>query len=67
MAYNYYCVYANEKKKGDTGTNIYAESETHAKEIGAVLLSRWTGAAYEASDLFAEVDENIQEDTITTT
>lgn len=67
MAYNYYCVYANEAKKGDTGTNVYAELEIHAKEIGAILLSRWTGGNYSAADLFAEMDDTIQEDTITTT
>lgn len=67
MAYNYYCIYANEKKKGDTGTNVYAESESHAKEIGAILLSRWTGNNYSAEDMFAEVDSSIQEDNITTT
>lgn len=67
MAYNYYCIYANEKKKGDTGTNVYAESESHAKEIGAILLSRWTGNNYGPEDMFAEMDASIQEADITTT
>ena len=67
MAYNYYLVYFNETKKTDTGTNVYAESEEHAKAIGAVLLSRITGQAITVDEMFAEEDPDIQEDEITTT
>ena len=67
MAYNYYLVYVHENTKEDTGTNVYAESEDHAKAIGSVLLSRWTGENFTAADVMAEVDPTIQEDDITTT
>ncbi len=67
MAYNYYIVYVQENTKEDTGTNVYAESENHAKAIGAVLLSRMTGEEFSSADVYAEVDPEMQEDDITTT
>ena len=67
MAYNYYLVYVHENTKEDTGTNVYAESEDHAKAIGAVLLSRMTGETFAATDVMADVDTTMQEDEITTT
>lgn len=67
MAYNYYLVYVHENTKEDTGTNVYAESEDHAKAIGAVLISRMTGETFTAIDVMAEVDPAMQEDDITTT
>lgn len=67
MAYNYYLVYFNETRKKDTGTNVYAESEEHAKAIGSVLLSRIAGEEIPVEAIFAEVDPSIQEDDITTT
>ncbi len=67
MAYNYYLVYVHENTKEDTGTNVYAESENHAKAIGAVLLSRMTGETFAAEDIMADVDTTMQEDQVTTT
>lgn len=67
MAYSYYLTYVHNTQKEDTGTNVYAESEQQAKEIGAILLSRLTGRSYTASNIIAEVDDSIQEDDITTT
>lgn len=67
MAYNYYLVYVHENTKEDTGTNVYAESEDHAKAIGAVLLTRMTGETFTATDVMADVDTSMQEDEITTT
>jgi len=67
MAYNYYIVWVHENPKEDTGTNVYAGSEDEAKAIGAVLLSRITGAELTSSDMDAEVDSDMQEDDITTT
>lgn len=67
MAYNYYLVYFNENNKTDTGTNVYASNEEQAKEIGAVLLSRHLDVALDSEDMFAEVNESLQQDTITTT
>lgn len=67
MAYNYYLVYVHENTKEDTGTNVYAESESHAKAIGAVLLSRMTGETFAATDVMADVDTTMQEDQVTTT
>lgn len=67
MAYNYYITYVHNTPKEDTGTNVYAESEDHAKAIGAVLLSRITGETYSSADIVAEMDASMQEDDITTT
>lgn len=66
MAYNYHLVYFNDKNRV-TGTNIYAQDEDEAKEIGAIILSVVADLSVKPNDLNVAVDSDLSDKEITTT